>query len=70
MDYHCDLLFLLFKDLVLLEVLSILGFELFKHFTLLQLSLVNFHELLDSVELIMHGNSVVHHLLFALAYDL
>lgn len=65
-----DGLLLLLEGLVLLEVLCILGFVALKDFSFLLLALVNLHQLLDGLQLILHGDSLSHDLLFTLADNL
>ena len=65
-----DGLLLLLEGLVLLEVLCILGFVALKDFSFLLLALVNLHQLLDGLQLILHGDSLSHDLLLTLADNL
>lgn len=67
LDYHRNLLLLGFKSLVLCEVLHVLGIIALKNFLFADCALIDLHELLDCIELIMHGHTIVHDLLLALA---
>lgn len=67
LDQHRDLLLLGFVGLVLSEVLRVLGLVTLKNFLLWQRVLIDLHELLDGIELVMHGHTIVHDLLLALA---
>lgn len=47
-------------------MLGVLGLELLEDFTLVRLVLVDLHELLDGVQIVVHGHAIVHDFLLAL----
>lgn len=67
LDDLCDLLLLLLDGLVLSKVLGVLGAERLEDLSLLGRVLVNLHELLNGVQVVVHGHPVLHHLFFTLS---
>lgn len=67
LDHHRNLLLLGLKCLVLCEVLRVLGLIAIKNFLLSDCALIDLHELLNGIELIVHGDTIVHDLLLAFA---
>ena len=66
LDNSRNLLLLRLEVLVLLEVLGVLRLELLEYFALARLVLVHLHELLDGVQVVVHGHAIIHDLLLAL----
>lgn len=70
LNKHCNLLLLSLESLVLTEMFRVLGREGLENFLLSNGALIDFHELFDCVQLVVHSYTIVHDLLFALADSL
>ena len=66
LDDHSDLLFLLLDGLVLSKVFSVLGLKRLENFSLASRSLVNTHQFLYGVDVIVHCHAVLHDLFLLL----
>lgn len=67
LDHHRNLLLLLLECFVLAKMLRILRLVLLENFSFLKLARVDLHELLNCIELVLHGHSVIHDFFFALS---
>jgi len=70
LNHSSTLLSLLLERLVLCKVFNVLSLEPLEDFTLVRSSRVDLHELLNCVKVVMQGDTIVHHLLLALADSL
>ncbi len=66
---HCYGLLLLFESFILCEVLGVFGLVALENFSFVSTATVDLHQLFDSLQVVVHGDTLLHNL-FLLLSDL